>query len=88
MPLIISDSSSDDDLSGDDLEICIDPAYDFEPKPVMEPPYNAEKRKEIVEFWRSGRKGNKTLEQVQHRYKKVDSRLTLYRWESQLDDGD
>lgn len=94
------DSDADSDSSSDEaLEICRDPAYEYDEYDEDEAPHHAngnddlysiDAKKEIILFWRDGAKGKKrkTLKQVQHRYRKVTSVVMLYRWEKQLTDGE
>lgn len=82
-----SDSNSDLDYDLDQTDV-----NDYEPveKSIdSSRTYPVDKRKEIVEYWR-GSKGKKSrsLRQVQHRYTKVASITQLYRWESQLANGE
>lgn len=82
------DDSETDIESNDALEICADPDYCPENMQaalnVVEETYPIEKKRKIIEFWRSGTK-LKTLKQIRHDYSKVSSRETLYRWAKQLE---
>lgn len=46
-----------------------------------------EYKRQAVEFWHSGKKKNKSLETVQHRFRKVKDKKLLYRWEAQIIEG-
>lgn len=47
---------------------------------------NIEYKRQVVEFWHSGKK-NKSLETVQHRFRKVKDKKLLYRWKAQITEG-
>lgn len=50
-------------------------------------PYSREKIREIVAFWKSGKK-RRPFKSVQHKYRKVSSTSILYRWEKQIQEGE
>jgi len=44
-------------------------------------------KKKAIEFWRSGKKRRRSIETVQHKFKKVINTTQLYRWEKQIAEG-
>jgi len=45
-------------------------------------------KKKAIEFWRSGKKRRRSIETVQHKFKKIINTTQLYRWERQIAEGD
>lgn len=46
-----------------------------------------EYKKDVVNYWRSGKKGNLSFQNVKHKFKNVSSINVLYRWEEQIKIG-
>lgn len=83
-----SDTDGGDTDSGDDLDVCNDPDYKFEVETNKNSSqvYPRKKIKEIVAYYKSGKK-RKTLKQIQTRYRKVRSIETVKQWSRQIDKG-
>lgn len=79
----VGDEHIEDTLDGD-------PTLDYVPiivRSTNTDPYpNIEKKREILNFWKSGRK-LKTLDQMQHKYRKLTNIRTLYNWEKEIEEG-
>lgn len=87
------DENEDEDEEDNDIEDTLDSNDDqmyvpLEDKIDQDDPYpSIEKKKEIVKFFRSGRKNMRTIGQMKHRYTKLNNLVTLYRWEKQIEEG-
>lgn len=69
-----------DDHKDQDFVPSMDQSPQGDPYPTVE------KKRQIIEYWKSAKK-LKTLEQMQHRYRKLNTIRTLYKWVDQLEQG-
>ena len=86
--------SEDSDDNTEEIEETLDGQDDQEFIPLKEEaesddPYpTTAKKREILEYWRSGQKRKrKSLEKMQNKYRKLNTLTTLYNWEKMLDHG-
>jgi len=89
------DSLSFNENSANPDAVPVDEDYenDFEVLPIkkhgkkMKVGVDIEYKRNVVNFWRSGKKTNLSFKTVQHNFNKVSNPNTLYKWEEQIKMG-